>query len=309
MIATVLCVGVIGHHHSGIGGGGFALVRSSNGSYDFIDFRESAPGASNETMMLNSSLPSPSLIGGLASGVPGELRGLEELHRLYGKLAWSTLFQPAIKFAEDGFTVNRDLSNAADVTTYPFLLSDPVWAKDWATRNGSRIPLGGTMYRKRYAATLRAVAAGGAGVFYEGARAERIVAEVQKKGGILTVQDLAGYRVKRRQVSTVGYKGYRLFSGSAPCSGAVALSALKIFEGWEEGADVELQTHRLVEGIKFAYGQRTELGDPSFLNGTEQFQREMVSNETAAGIRAKIGETVLANVSDYNPSGLSNPIP
>jgi gamma-glutamyltranspeptidase/glutathione hydrolase len=269
IISTVLCVGVIGHQHSGIGGGGFALVRASNGSYDFVDFREAAPGASNASMMLNSSLPSPSLVGGLASGIPGELRGLEELHRLHGKLPWARLFAPAIGFAENGFVVNRDLSNAADVQTYPFLVEDPAWAEIWALRNGSRVPEGARMFRKRYAKTLRDIARGGPRVFYEGPRAARIVAEVQRRGGVLTLQDLEGYRVKHRAVSGVGYKGYRLFSGSAPSSGAVALSALKIFEGWEAGAEEALETHRLVEGIKFAYGQRTELGSEFFGGGRE----------------------------------------
>ena len=84
LIALQFCVGVIGMYHSGVGGGGFMLVRSSNGSYEFIDFREMAPAAAFETMysspLSNSNL---SLFGGLASGVPGELRGLEHLHKNY----------------------------------------------------------------------------------------------------------------------------------------------------------------------------------------------------------------------------------
>lgn len=51
MVATVLCVGVIGMYHSGIGGGGFMLVRGNNGSYEFIDFRETAPGAAFQDMV------------------------------------------------------------------------------------------------------------------------------------------------------------------------------------------------------------------------------------------------------------------
>ncbi|KAA8901884.1 gamma-glutamyltranspeptidase [Sphaerosporella brunnea] len=307
MIATTLCVGTISHHHSGFGGGGFALVRLPNGTYDFIDFRESAPGLANETMFVNSTLPSPSLVGGLASGVPGELRGLEELHRRYAKLPWKTLFAPAINYAENGFTVNADISAAGNTTKYPFLLEYP-WSIDWAP-NGTRVPLGGTMYRKRFAKTLRAIAAEGADAFYRGPRAERIVAAVRKGSGVLTTKDLAEYKIRRRTVSKIEYKGYRLFAGSAPSSGAVALSALKIFEGWQEGTGLKLKTHRLVEGIKFAYGQRTQLGDPDFLEGVEKFQKEMVSAETAAANRAKIQPQVLVNASEYNPSGLENPVP
>lgn len=83
-------------YHSGLGGGGFALVRSEHGDYEFIDFRETAPAAAFETMysppLSNSNL---SLYGGLASGVPGELRGLEHLHKKYGCLSWKVLIEPA----------------------------------------------------------------------------------------------------------------------------------------------------------------------------------------------------------------------
>lgn len=73
------------------------LVRSSNGSYEFIDFRETATAAAFETMysppVSNSNY---SLYGGLASGVPGELRGLEYLHKKYATMPWKHLMQPAI---------------------------------------------------------------------------------------------------------------------------------------------------------------------------------------------------------------------
>jgi gamma-glutamyltranspeptidase/glutathione hydrolase len=77
-----------------------------------------------------------------------------------------------------------------------------------------------------------------------------------------------------------------------------------------KGVDTKLQTHRLVEGIKFAYGQRAELGDPDFVDELNTFQREMVRDETAAKVRAKVrDDAVLANVSDYDPQGLVNPTP
>lgn len=82
MVGTTLCVGVIGMYHSGIGGGGFMLVRSPNGSYESVDYREAAPAAAYEDMYEGNVMGS--VIGGLAVGVPGELRGLEYLHDKYG---------------------------------------------------------------------------------------------------------------------------------------------------------------------------------------------------------------------------------
>jgi gamma-glutamyltranspeptidase/glutathione hydrolase len=82
MVATNLCVGVIGMYHSGIGGGGFMLVRDSNGGYETIDYRETAPAAASRDMYEHDQ--DASVFGGLAVAVPGELKGLEYLHRKYG---------------------------------------------------------------------------------------------------------------------------------------------------------------------------------------------------------------------------------
>lgn len=82
MVATELCVGVIGMYHSGIGGGGFMLVRDKNGRYEAIDYRESAPAAAHQYMYRDD--PKASVTGGLSVAVPGELRGLEYLHKTYG---------------------------------------------------------------------------------------------------------------------------------------------------------------------------------------------------------------------------------
>lgn len=306
-VATLLCVGTIAHHHSGIGGGSFALVRLPSGATHFVDFREAAPAGATGDMFLAPN--SSSLVGGLAAAVPGELRGLEELSRRWGRLKWEQLFRPAIKYAEGGFTVNMDLDAAGNTTAYPFLLRDGAWRRDWAP-GGKRVGVGEVMYRKRYARTLRAIAKGGADVFYKGAMARRTVREVRRRGGILTVRDLEGYRVKHRRVNTAHYRGYKLSAGSAPSSGAVVLSALKIFEGWNGTGDRGLETHRLVEGIKFAYGQRTQLGDPDFVDGLEKFQRQMVSEEVAAGVRTQIrDDAVLPNISYYNPEGMASPTP
>lgn len=100
-MSTVLCVGVIGMYHSGIGGGGFLLVRDANGTYEAIDFRETAPAAAAEDMY-RGNVPG-SVYGGLAVAVPGELRGLQYAHDKYGALAWKDVVLPAARVARDGF--------------------------------------------------------------------------------------------------------------------------------------------------------------------------------------------------------------
>lgn len=194
------------------------------------------------------------------SGVPGEVRGLDYLHRNYGKLPWAQLLFPSIQLARYGFPVTRDLVNYMDLGVAgikDFLVEDPTWALDFAP-NGTRLGLGDIMTRKRYANTLEEIAQNGADAFYEGAIARTTIAALQKANGTMTVDDLKTYAVAIRKPATIDYRDYKITSGSAPSSGVVALSVMNIIRGYPdigEPATVNLSTHRLVEAIKFGYGQ------------------------------------------------------
>ncbi|KAK1991084.1 gamma-glutamyltransferase 1 [Colletotrichum falcatum] len=307
-VGTVLCVGVVGMYHSGIGGGGFMLVRSPDGDYEFIDFRETAPAAAFEDMYKNNTRAS--MYGGLASGVPGELRGLEYLHNKYGKLPWATVVRPAARVARRGFRVGEDLVRYMDSVTPNgrFLTEDPSWAVDFAP-GGRRVRLNETMTRKRLGDTLEAVARGGADAFYTGAIANATVAAVRAAGGILTLEDLANYTVAVREPSRLSYRGYRLTACGAPSGGVVALSALNIvggYEGFGDPAARNATVHRLDEAMRFAYGQRAKLGDPSFVDGMAAYTAGMLSPETGAEVRARISDTRTYNTSWYNPDGFES---
>ncbi|EPE30750.1 N-terminal nucleophile aminohydrolases (Ntn hydrolases) [Glarea lozoyensis ATCC 20868] len=302
LVATQLCVGVVAMYHSGIGGGGFMTVRSSNGSYEFIDFRERAPAASFELMysppLSNVNL---SLYGGLASGVPGELRGLEYLHKKYGCLPWKKLVMPSVKLARYGFRVTEDLVRYMGGAS--FLSQDSTWAIDFAP-NGTLVRLNDTMTRKRYANTLEEIAEHGPDAFYTGAIANATIVALQKSNGTMTLADLANYTIELRPTSNITYRGYKLHTGSAPSSGAVVLSALKIVEGYDMSTPsaLNLSTHYLDEAMRFAYGQRTLLGDATFLPNLTKYQRDMYSEKTAAEIRALIQPGATLNTTVYNPS-------
>lgn len=88
-------------YHSGIGGGGFMLVRDKDGNLESIDYRETAPAAGHENMFYDNT--AGSIWGGLSAGVPGELRGLEYVHTKYGALPWRAVVMPSVKIARDGF--------------------------------------------------------------------------------------------------------------------------------------------------------------------------------------------------------------
>lgn len=327
-VGTVFCIGVVGMYHSGIGGGGFMLVRAPNGTYEFIDFRETAPAAAFQDMYNNDT--DLSIFGGLArfghpptscphdlltfiSGVPGEVRGLQNLHEKYGSLPWKDVMQGAIHTARYGWNVTQDLvrymrSANASAQVPNFLCVEPSWALDFCP-NGTLLGLGDVISRKRYANTLETIANHGPDAFYSGAIAETTIAALQAANGTMTVEDLANYTVAVRRVNNITYRDYVLYSTSAPSSGGIALATLNTLSGYSNFYDsgaTNLSTHRLDEAMRFAYGARTDFGDPLFVANISQFEEELLLPETGADVRAKISDVQSFNVSYYDPSGIES---
>ncbi|KFY34073.1 hypothetical protein V494_07079 [Pseudogymnoascus sp. VKM F-4513 (FW-928)] len=308
-VGTTLCVGVIGMYHSGIGGGGFMLVRSETGEYEDVDFRETAPSAAYEDMYANYTIGS--IVGGDASGVPGELRGFEYLHKKYGKLPWAMVVMPAAKVAERGFTVTEDLYGfmiGREKLGQYFLTEDPSWAMDFAP-NGRLLKPGEIMTRKRLGKTLRTIAKQGASAFYEGPIADATIRALQLANGSMTLDDMSKYEIITRKPVSIDYRGYKMFSTGAPSSGAVALNTFKIIEGYNmsDPDNLKLNTHRLDEAIKFSYGNRNELGDPDFVEGIADFQSQMLDTANASATRNKISDDHTLDPTAYNPKRLSHP--
>ncbi|KAF4120059.1 gamma-glutamyltranspeptidase / glutathione hydrolase [Geosmithia morbida] len=306
MIGTVLCVGVTNMYHSGIGGGGFGILRTSNGSYEAIDFRETAPAAAYENMFANNT--DASLYGGLASGIPGELRGLERIHK-HAVLPWAHDVAPAIKLARYGFEVNADLVRyIASVDDSSFLVEDPSWAIDFAP-NGTLVGLGDTLTRKRYADTLETIAKEGVDAFYTGPIANATITALRQHKGNMVLEDLANYTVALRKPAQIKYHDHLATATNAPSGGVVALSALNILSGYDNLGDpaaVNISTHYLDEALRFAYGQRANLGDPSFVDGLDEYLAEMLDPKTGAEIRSKISDDHTYPVAYYDPEGLES---
>jgi len=187
------------------------IVRSSTGAYEMIDFRERAPAAAFQDMY--NSNTDASLYGGLASGVPGELRGLEYLHSVYGKLPWTTLVEPSISLARNGFTITEEFVYYMNSTTpsNAFLYQDPAWAIDFAPQ-GKLLEVGDVMTRKGYADTLAAVARCGPEAFYTGPIANATITTLRSSGGIMTLRDLRNYTAIIRKPVAINYRGFKVFS-------------------------------------------------------------------------------------------------
>ncbi|SPO25122.1 related to gamma-glutamyltransferase [Ustilago trichophora] len=275
-VASTLCVGVLNMFSSGIGGGGFMLIRNPQPCYSgsqkdcvehtSIDFRETAPAAANKTMYVGR-VPKAQF-GGLAVGVPGELRGLEEAHKRYGKLPWKRLVEPSIELAK-GAKVSKELARRLDYFG-GFMLEDETWREVFVNESTGELKKeGDTFHRKAYAKTLQSIADEGPEAFYKGEIAERLVRTTQEKGGILTLDDMAGYKVVVKPALQGSWMGKKVFTTHAPTSGPVLLSILNMLSlipEFASGGATSLNMHRFVETLKFGFGQRTELADPSFMS-------------------------------------------
>ncbi|KAB5591111.1 Gamma-glutamyltranspeptidase [Ceratobasidium theobromae] len=299
MIGAQLCVGTVAAYHSGIGGGGFMLVRSPNGSYETIDFREFAPGNVTELMYVNKT-GSPSQVGGLSVAVPGELRGFEALHGRHGKLPWKEIFKPVVKLAK-GFEVSRELARVL-ASNLTYITEDPVWAAVYAP-NGTVAVAGQIIHRPIYAKTLQRIANEGVDVFYTGSIAKNSVATAQAGGGIITLDDFKKYKVVIRKPVQIKYRNYTITSCPAPSSGIIALSALNILENFDisNSSNINVTTHLLDEAIKFAYGQRMSIGDPAFVTNVTTLQAYYLQKSTSKELANRISLGTTYDASYYDP--------
>jgi gamma-glutamyltranspeptidase/glutathione hydrolase len=266
-VATALALAVVHPQAGNLGGGGFAVVRQGK-TVTTLDFRETAPaGARPELYVDNTGQPisERSLIGPLASGVPGSPAGLFELHRRFGRLEWSMVVGPAQRLAENGFVVSERLSS--DIVANRKLLERfPETAAVWLP--GGKAPAAGDRVRlPELAATLKAYGAHGPAAIVDGPAAIAVEAVVQRYGGVLRAPDLEVYRPVWREPVRFGAFGWQLASMSLPSSGGVIFAqsaAMLEHLSWHEhprfGAD---RTHLLVETWRRAYADRFLLGDPA----------------------------------------------
>ncbi|OSD06711.1 gamma-glutamyltranspeptidase [Trametes coccinea BRFM310] len=303
-ISTTLCIGVVNMFSSGIGGGGFMTVRvppsnaSASSKVYAIDFRETAPALSNKTMYVED--PLSARWGGLAVGVPGELRGLEEAHRRWGKLPWKRLVDPAAQLAA-GWKVQNELARRIEMFA-PLMLNHPDWKPIFAPE-GRLLQPGETIRRTNLSRTLATIAEEGADAFYKGPIADAIVQKIKETGGILTHQDLEDYRVIVKRALQGTYRGRKIYTPHAPTSGPVLIHMLNLMEHYndliEEGRTT-LNVHRLIEAMKFGFAARTRIGDPAYHDQVERIH-EIPTKEYAAEVVVNITDAATHPPEYYHP--------
>ena len=272
-VAVGFSLAVVLPRAGNLGGGGFMMIHLADKKDTVaLDYREMAPAAAHRDLFLDSEGnvdKNKARFSHAAAGVPGTVAGLLEAHKKYGKLALKQVLTPAIEQAENGFVVTQDLSNK--LANYKHLKKNPETLKAYYKKGGEAYRAGERLRLNDLAWSLKQILKHGEDGFYKGAIADKIVAEMERHGGLITHQDLANYRVVTRAAVTGQYRGYEVASMPPPSSGGIhiiqMLNMLETFPLGDYGAGSAQSVHLLVEAMKRAYADRSKyLGDPDYVD-------------------------------------------
>ncbi len=290
-IATSFALAVVNPEAGNIGGGGFMVVRLANGTTASLDYRERAPLAASRDMYLNEAgeLTEASTLGHLAVGVPGTVAGLWEAYQRFGSLPWADLVAPAMALAE-GFVLRERQARQirmAEEDLRLFRATESVFLPE-------RTPpaVGDVFEQPELEATLGRIAARGKDGFYLGLTADLILAEMERGGGIITHEDLAGMEAVWRDPLEFTYRDHTIVSMPPTSSGGATLAAMaRILEGYDLGSmdyHSPEHVHFLAEAWKRAYADRNAyLADPEFVEiPLERMITAEYGDERRATIRA-----------------------
>ncbi|MGK0180382.1 MAG: gamma-glutamyltranspeptidase/glutathione hydrolase, partial [Nitrospinales bacterium] len=289
-----------------ISGGGFMLVHlGKTGQTIAIDYREMAPLAASFDMYLNEREDVDKKLSQLShksTGVPGTVAGMAYVLKEYGTLSLKEVIAPAIRLAEEGIIVNEDIEYTLNKGKKR-LQQWPETARIYYKPDGSVYLVGERMVFKDLAWSLNEIAENGPSAFYEGAIAEKLVADMKKHGGLITMEDLKNYRVSTREPVQGTYRGHEIIGMPPPSSGGIhiiqMLNILEAFPLGDMGPNSANSLHLIAESMKLAFADRSKyLGDPDWWDIPI---KGLISKDYATELRAVI------NREKVTPSKIVNP--
>ena len=271
-VAVQFALAVVNPEAGNIGGGGFMVVRLADGNSAALDFREKAPLAATRDMFLDEAgtLTDKSVVGHLAAGVPGSVRGMWEAHQRFGTVPWKDLLSHAVRLA-DGFEVRERFLRSLDPDMVRSLSTFAASASQFLPRDGRPPHVGDTFRQADLAATLRRIQTDGPDGFYRGATADLIVAEMRRGGGIISHADLEAYTAAWRDPVSFTYRGHEIISMPPSSSGGATMAEMaNILEGYDlasmpwHGPEM---VHLHAEAWKRAFADRNHyMADPDFVD-------------------------------------------
>jgi len=273
-VAVAFALAVVEPAAGNIGGGGFMLIRLSNGKTTFLDYREVAPCKATRDMYIGKDGKldeEASVVGYRSVAVPGTVAGLALALKTYGTLKLVDVMAPAIRLAENGFPVNKALARELEeehAGLQRFTLSRRIFLND-----GKMFQAGDTLRQPELAATLKRIAKNGPAEFYGGETARILVEDMTRFGGLITMDDLAKYQPKVREVLRARYDSsghsWEVITSPPPSSGGVAvIEALNMLQavplkGWDDADSI----HMVAEVMRRVFADRAAyLADPDYSN-------------------------------------------
>jgi gamma-glutamyltranspeptidase/glutathione hydrolase len=287
-VAMAACMAVLAPMATGMGGDAFLLFyEAETGSVLGTNGSGRAPGAATIEKLRDRGVSEMPERGGLTITVPGAVRLWEDAAASLGILPLARLLEPAWELAENGYPVSEVFARYWEV-------GEDLLRKNEAASRAllieGRAPRPGEVFQQPdLAATLSAVAEGGADAFYNGEIARSMARAAQEAGGYLSEEDLAGHESTWVEPISMDYRGVRVYQIPPPGQGIAALEMLNILEGFDLGELDPMGADRIhleVEAKKLAFEDLyTKVGDPQF---SEIPTGRLISKEYAAALRERI---------------------
>lgn len=255
-----------------LAGGGFMVIHMAEQNKTItIDYREMAPAGATRDMFLDADGEVDddiSLLSHKASAVPGTVAGLIHALENYGTMSLQQVMQPAYDLALNGVDVYYYMEHSLRIRKSRLELNEE-FAKVFFKPDGSMYLFGEKIVQTDLANTLGQIMLGGRDVFYTGSIAEKIVADMEANDGLITMEDLANYKVVEREAIVGTYKDYKIATMPPPSSGGIHLvQLLNMLENDDlnaKGHNSAATIHLYVEAMRQAFADRSEyLGDPDF---------------------------------------------
>jgi gamma-glutamyltranspeptidase/glutathione hydrolase len=271
-VAVAFALAVVEPAAGNIGGGGFMLIRLAHGQTTFLDYREVAPGKATRDMYIGKDGKldeEASVIGYKSVAVPGTVAGLALALKTYGTMRLADVMAPAIRLAENGFPISKRLAHEFEeerAGLQRFAFSRRIFLNE-----GKMFQPGDTLRQPELAATLKLIARNGTAEFYRGETAHALVVDMTRLGGLITLEDLAKYQPKVRQVLRAKYNSdghsWEVLTSPPPSSGGVAvIEALNMLQSvplrsWDDADSV----HMVAEVMRRVFADRAAyLADPDY---------------------------------------------
>ncbi len=294
-VATLFALSVVEPMMVSIFGAGFFTIRLADGRLMTIDNYAVVPLAAREDMYV----PIPGSLdnevegglndtGYLAVATPGSLLGWTTALERYGRLPLAVVLEPAVRYARQGFRVSPYLHGFIRLCA-DALRRFPASAEVFLP-GGVPAPVGSVLCRPDYATTLACIATEGVGYLYDGPLGQAVARDMALHGGLVTLDDLARYRVYEREPVRGTYRGCEIVSmGPASSGGVHIVQMLNILEGFDlaaMGFGTPDTVHLIAETMKIAFADRARyLADPERVQVPVEW---LISKDYAAERRAQI---------------------